>query len=83
MNHDDNLVKNHEDKFKDIYERLRPVDKHTSEIEHLQVGYTNIIAKLDTIENKLINRLPAWGNVLINILVALVTGLGVFTLTKR
>lgn len=77
-------------------EKFRQVDKHFEEsipvredvinlkksVEHLQEGYLDIIAKLDKIENKLLNRPPAWVGIAFTVMGSIITGLVVFCVTK-
>lgn len=93
MAHEDKIVENHEKNFTDIWERLRQLDIHDAKsaetISHLQEGYLTLIgnikdmaSKIDLIQNKLINRLPAWGNIMINALVALASALLMYVVTR-
>ncbi len=89
MNHEEGIIQSHELNFRELYEQTKRLEVgmngNTGEILHIKSLYASLTAdikdiniKLDTLQNKLLNRLPPWGNIVINLLVALVTGLIIY-----
>ena len=78
----------HEVVFDYCAEKFRQIDRHFEEsipvredvtnlkksVEHLQAGYLDIIAKLDKIENKLLNRPPAWVGLAFTVMGSIISG---------
>ena len=77
-------------------EKFRQVDRHLEEsitvredvtnlkssVEHLQEGYLGIIAKLDKIENKLLNRPPQWVGIAFTVMGSVISGLVVYVVKQ-
>lgn len=70
------------------------VTNATLAIKHLQESYLNMITQLDktekafmakitNIENRLLDRPPAWVGIVFTIMGSMITGLAVFVITRR